>query len=330
MANKESLENVEMNEEVKTVKSETNDMAVDTEESKGLSKREKIILIVIAILLFLMFIGLLLFGLNRMTRGGLDAREPSNGQSILSTTPDSNSDGSDLDGEDANADNGIGSANDAVSNVGNNDNGGNNSDAGSNNSGSNGNAGNSGNNGNSSNNGGTGNSGGNGTSSNPGQNGNTSEKPDNQQPTTPPTGNADEDTDNNDNPSDDSDNNSKDDGQNNDAAPDYAGETKVRISKIDANTGVITLTVEGENIVVPVQTTVFNGRITKSGVAQGNLFGYNCGVTIMLFYPENEVFNQYEVNGYMSRNADGLTILVDINGNGSKLLIKVNGMKSLL
>ena len=330
MANKELLENVEMNAEVEAVESESNDTAVDTEESKGLRKREKIILIVIAVLLFLLFIGLLLFGLNRMTRGGSDARNPSGGQLIVSATPDASPDGSNLDGMDADTDDGAGSANDASTNDGNggdNGNGGNNGNAGnSNNGGNNDNTGNNGNSGNGS----TGNSGDNGMSSNPGQNGNTSENPDDQQPTTTPTGNDDEDTDNNDNTSDDSDNNSKDDGQNNDAAPDYAGETKVRISKIDANTGVITVTVEGENIVVPVQTTVFNGRITKSGVAQGKLFGYNCGVTIMLFYPENENFNHYEVNGYMSRNADGLTILVDINGNSSKLLIKVNGMKSLL
>ena len=330
MANKELLENVEMNEEVEAVETETDDTAVDTEESKGLQKREKIILIVIAVLLFLLFIGLLLFGLNRMTRGGLDARNPSGGQPILSTTPDSSPDGSNLDGMDADIDDGAGSVNDISTNAGNdgdNGNGGNIGNAGNTGNNSGGNNGNAGNN---DNNGGAGNNGGNETSSTPGQNGNTSEKPDDQQPTTPPTGNDDEDTDNNDNTSDDSDNNSKDDGQNNDAALDYAGETKVRISKIDANTGVITVTVEGENIVVPVQTTVFNGRITKSGVAQGKLFGYNCGVTIMLFYPENESFGYYEANGYMSRNADGLTILVDINGNSSKLLIKVNGMKSLL
>ena len=111
--------------------------------------------------------------------------------------------------------------------------------------------------------------------------------------------------------------------------PDYSGETTVRISSVDENTGIITITVDGGSISVPVQTTVFNGRITKSGVAQGKLFGYTCGATVMLFYPQDVGFVNTEVTGYMSRNDDGLTVMVDINGDGSKLLIKINGMKSL-
>ena len=81
---------------------------------------------------------------------------------------------------------------------------------------------------------------------------------------------------------------------------------------------------------VPVQTTVFNGRVTKSGVAQGKLDGYNIGVTVMLYYPQENGFSTNSVEGYMNRTEDSLTVLVDINGNGSKLLIKINGMKALL
>ena len=111
--------------------------------------------------------------------------------------------------------------------------------------------------------------------------------------------------------------------------PDYSGETTVRISAVNENTGIITITVDGGSISVPVQTTVFNGRITKSGVAQGKMFGYTCGATVMLFYPQDVGFANTEVTGFMSRNDDGLTVMVDINGDGSKLLIKINGMKSL-
>ncbi|MBR0303138.1 MAG: hypothetical protein IJQ80_04760, partial [Clostridia bacterium] len=71
------------------------------------------------------------------------------------------------------------------------------------------------------------------------------------------------------------------------------------------------------------------GRVTKSGVAQGKLFGFNAGVTVMFFYPQEEGFHTTEVNAFMNRTSDSLTVLVDINGDGSKLLIKINGMKSL-
>lgn len=114
-------------------------------------------------------------------------------------------------------------------------------------------------------------------------------------------------------------------------APDYAGEIKVHISKVNDDTGVITVSVDGGSIAVPVQTTLFNGRVTKSGVAQGKVLGYNTGVTVLLFYPEAEGFNytEAEVNGYMNRTSDSLTVLVDINGDGEKLLIKFNGMKTI-
>ena len=123
------------------------------------------------------------------------------------------------------------------------------------------------------------------------------------------------------------DNTDKDSG--NDAASDYSGEAKVRISTVNDDTGIITLTIDGNPITVPVQTTVFNGRVTKSGVAQGKLFGYSCGVTVLMYYQQSEGFGSSEVTGFMNRNEDGLTVLVDINDNGSKLLIKVNGMKSM-
>ena len=115
----------------------------------------------------------------------------------------------------------------------------------------------------------------------------------------------------------------------NDSTPDYTGDAKVKIAAFNDDTGIITVTVDGESLMVPVQTTYFNGRVTKSGVAQGKIFGYNVGTTVMLFYPQTSGFNITETNGYMSRTNDGLTVLVDLNGEGTKLLIKINGMKSL-
>lgn len=115
----------------------------------------------------------------------------------------------------------------------------------------------------------------------------------------------------------------------NSAPSDYSGETKIRISTVNDDTGVVTITIGGSSIAVPLQTTYFNGRVTKSRVAQGKLFGFNAGVTVMFFYPQEEGFHTTEVNAFMNRTSDTLTVLVDINGDGSKLLIKINGMKSL-
>jgi hypothetical protein len=49
----------------------------------------------------------------------------------------------------------------------------------------------------------------------------------------------------------------------------------------------------------------------------------------MLFYPEIDGFNSNSVNGYMNRDGSSFTLMVDINGSDSKLLVKVNGMKAL-
>ncbi len=122
----------------------------------------------------------------------------------------------------------------------------------------------------------------------------------------------------------------KNEGTGDDTASDYTGEVKIRISGVNDDTGIITITIEGESIMVPVQTTVFNGRVTKSGVAQSKIFGYNTGVTVMLYYQQTAGFGVSEITGYMNRTEDSLTILVDLNGDGSKLLIKVNGLKSLM
>ena len=110
---------------------------------------------------------------------------------------------------------------------------------------------------------------------------------------------------------------------------DYTGEVSVSVSGVDASSGLVTITIEGKTVVIPVQSTSFNGRITKSGVAKAELFGYNSAITVMLYYPEDEGFTYQNTTGYMSRDGKSLTVLVDLNGSESKLLIKVNGMKSL-
>lgn len=119
------------------------------------------------------------------------------------------------------------------------------------------------------------------------------------------------------------------DEKNDNAAPDYAGDKKVRISEVNDDTGIITVTIDEYKITVPLQTTNFNGRVTKSGVAQGKLFGYNAGVTVLLYYPKADGFGYTEANGYLSMDSEKLTYLADLNGDGTKLLIKINGMKSI-
>lgn len=141
-------------------------------------------------------------------------------------------------------------------------------------------------------------------------------------------GNTNQDNGNNKNPSNGDDKQNENNGDNN-ITQDYTGEVNVSVSGVDVSSGIITVTIEGKSVVIPVQSTSFNGRITKSGVAKAELFGYNSAITVMLFYPEDEGFTYQNATGYMSRNGDSLTVLVDLNGNGSKLLIKVNGMKSL-
>ena len=333
MTNSENLEN--MNAEVQTDEEEKDAVIVDipeniddekttdtdrfnsvekdeTDESKseepGMSRREKIILIIIAILLFLLLFwgGLALY--NGTQLGGKDARNANSVQSTLAADQDEQI------------------TTPSESEVPNTDTAWNLSG------------------GNSGNVSGGGSSGGNtaakpdNTGNNPGSNsGNTgkgitpsttdsvvketkpTEEPKDTSTTTP----------NNDKPNNDKPSN--DDKKDDDTVPDYAGEVKVHISKVNDDTGVITVSVDGNSIAVPVQTTLFNGRITKSGVAQGKIFGYNTGVTVLLFYPEAEGFDytDAEVNGYMNRTSDSLTVLVDINGNGKKLLIKFNGMKSI-
>lgn len=300
----------------------------DGSESKGLNGWQKGIIISVGIILILLLIWLLawLTGINRESDRGLDNNTASYSESVdttqntdgtseTQTDPRDENDGSDKQDAD-------GSGNGRQTNP--SGQGNNNGNSGNNHSEDNGSGGN------------QGTTGGNGGDSKPSDTGKTD---------TPTSGDekGGTDTPSGDNKGGDSGNggnggnngNTGDGGNGNSGEnskptyADYSGETAVHISSVNENTGIITITVDGGSISVPVQTTVFNGRVTKSGVAQGKLFGYTCGATVMLFYPQEVGFANTEVSGYMSRNDDGLTVLVDINGEGSKLLIKINGMKSL-
>lgn len=279
MKNVENL--VKENTQVPADVDETMEVA---EEKEGLKRKERVIIIIVGIILLLLLIGLMIFCINGMTRGGSDARS---GVDDSATTSDVSS-GNNQNGSESTDNNGNGNSggNQNVVIPPDTDNNGN---------------------------------GGVSTKPNPGTNNNND------------SGNGNSDTDPTNPPSQPSDNpnNKPDDENNNNTVPNYTGEVRVTISEVNVGTGIITITVDGEKLTVPVQTTVFNGRVTKTGVAQGKLFGYNCGATLMLFYPEMDGFNSNSVNGYMNRDGSAFTLLVDINGSDSKLLVKINGMKAL-
>lgn len=298
------MKNVEkMNKENEQVQANTEMAAEDVETNEGVKRREKIILITVGIILFLLLIGLLIFCVNGFMRNGLDAR---GGNDSAVTTTGMTCGKDQNGGTDGTTPTGNGTQLPIVT-LGNNDD---HSNPVVPPAGDNGNGGvstkpNLGKNDNDNDNSGKNvNTGSNNTVSKPTE---PSGKPDNGGPDSKPSGGNDKDKD----------------------VPAYTGEVQVKISEVNVGTSIITVTADGEQITVPVQTTVFNGRVTKSGVARGKLFGYNSGATIMLFYPEADGFTSHQINGYMSRTNDGLTILVDINGSGSKLLIKINGMKAL-
>lgn len=294
-------------EEISDEDSEDENSDAEEETKEGMSRTEKIVLTVIALILCSL---LTLFGIrvyNNIQKGAGDAHNLNSSQ-ITSTQTDNDGDSDNKGGENDNATNGIV----VVQNDGENDSDENNDTR-------------------------PGRPSSNETNSDEDRDkdgGN--DKKDNS--STDSTGDGKNDEDNNSDKGDDGNGGKDNDGKNDNGdngnnkdntASEYAGETKICITKVSDDTGIITVTVDGEKIVVPVQTTVFNGRVTKSGVAQGKLFGFNCGATVMLYYPQEDGMGKTEFSGYMNRTGDSLTILVDINGDNSKLLIKINGLKSL-
>ena len=90
----------------------------------------------------------------------------------------------------------------------------------------------------------------------------------------------------------------------------------------------VTFRVGSETVTIPVQTTVFNGRVTKSGVISDSLCGYSIGASVMLYYPESAPLEQITFAGaYVKADATRLTVSGDYNGNGSKAVFRLNGVK---
>lgn len=90
----------------------------------------------------------------------------------------------------------------------------------------------------------------------------------------------------------------------------------------------VTVKVGSETIVIPVQTTSFNGRITKSGVISDSLCGYFIGASVMLYYLENNSLDGVTLTGaYVKVDSTRLTVSGDYNGDGSKIVFRINGVR---
>ena len=96
------------------------------------------------------------------------------------------------------------------------------------------------------------------------------------------------------------------------------------MSVISVGDSTVTVKIGKETIVIPVQTTVFNGRITKSGVASDALCGYSVGGSVLLYYPDAGVTL---TGSYVKADNARLTVSGDYNGDGSKIVFRLNGVK---
>lgn len=100
------------------------------------------------------------------------------------------------------------------------------------------------------------------------------------------------------------------------------------VSIISIGDSTVTVKIGKETIVIPVQTTVFNGRITKSGVASDSLCGYSVGGSVLLYYSEGGSLAGVTLTGsYVKADNARLTVSGDYNGDGSKIVFRLNGVK---
>lgn len=100
------------------------------------------------------------------------------------------------------------------------------------------------------------------------------------------------------------------------------------VSIISVGNSTVTVKIGKETIVIPVQTTVFNGRVTKSGVASDSLCGYSVGGSVLLYYPEGGSLVGVTLTGsYVKADSARLTVSGDYNGDGSKIVFRLNGVK---
>ncbi len=131
-----------------------------------------------------------------------------------------------------------------------------------------------------------------------------------------------------DKPSDDEDdkNDTDNSGSNDDGQSGDLNGTSVSIVNIGESS--ITVSVGGQSVVIPVQTTVFNGRVTKSGVVSDTLGGYSIGASVMLYYPESEGLSGVTLSGaYVKADSSRLTVSGDYNGIGCKVVLRINGVR---
>lgn len=100
------------------------------------------------------------------------------------------------------------------------------------------------------------------------------------------------------------------------------------VTVTEINESTVTVKVGGEIIIIPVQTTIFNGRITKSGVLSDSICGYSIGASIMLYYLESGFLDGVSLSGaYVKVDSTRLTVSGDYNGDGSKIILRINGAK---
>lgn len=124
-----------------------------------------------------------------------------------------------------------------------------------------------------------------------------------------------------------------DDGENDDPGTPDVGQSggivdgaSVTITEIGEAT--VTFKIGNETVVIPVQTTIFNGRVTKSGVISDSLCGYSIGASVMLYYPENGRLDGVSLtSSYVKADSTRLTVTGDYNGDASKITFRVNGVK---
>ena len=100
------------------------------------------------------------------------------------------------------------------------------------------------------------------------------------------------------------------------------------VSLTDINESAVSFQIGSETVTIPVQTTIFNGRVTKSGVLSDFLQGYSIGASVMLYYPEGSSLNGITLSGaYVKADSSRLTVSGDYNGDGSKIVFRLNGVK---
>ena len=100
------------------------------------------------------------------------------------------------------------------------------------------------------------------------------------------------------------------------------------VSLTDINESAVSFQIGSETVTIPVQTTIFNGRVTKSGVLSDSLQGYSIGASVMLYYPEGSSLNGITLSGaYVKADSSRLTVSGDYNGDGSKIVFRLNGVK---